>query len=376
MQSLRILIMTHAPLSPEFGAGQMTINLGEAFRELGHDVTLWSSHPVPQSNFNIFSLFQHIWTARKKFDCFLANEAVFDIIDCSAVYISKQVLRSGTIVVSRSVQPEVLYLIHDLFQTSNFRNLLRKPFDIIDILLYTFYLIQGWQRASLVLCLGSLGFEWTKNKVPWISKKLDYYVNALASKEQQLLSKIRIDRKLNLSDSVRFLWVGRWSSHKGTSMLVKFILEQTNVRPDDSFTIAGCGSSAENDIPSHLIDSGRVKIIPTFDREDLYSLLAEHDVGLFTSKVEGWGLVLNEMLESGMNVYATNAGGVVDLMPLFPNLLRSFPVQSTISNQNNHDFRDSNWQKYYEHFTWTSIANHYLNQSAISSKLTQSEGKI
>lgn len=47
MQSIRLLIVTHAPLSAETGAGQVAINLAEAFRSQGHDVTLWTPHPLP-----------------------------------------------------------------------------------------------------------------------------------------------------------------------------------------------------------------------------------------------------------------------------------------------------------------------------------------
>lgn len=40
-----------------------------------------------------------------------------------------------------------------------------------------------------------------------------------------------------------------------------------------------------------------------------------YDAGLFTSEAEGWGLSLNEMLESDMPVFATEVGGVRDLRP-------------------------------------------------------------
>jgi glycosyltransferase involved in cell wall biosynthesis len=89
-------------------------------------------------------------------------------------------------------------------------------------------------------------------------------------------------------------------------------------------------------------------------------LLAGHDAGLFTSRVEGWGLTLQEMFESGMPVYATNAGAVADLRAEFPDLLREFPPgfgeridipsPSPVS------------QSYLSQYSWTAIAADYLEK--------------
>ena len=47
MRSASILMVTHAPLQSEFGAGQTTLQLSRAMRARGHDVTVWS--PVTSS---------------------------------------------------------------------------------------------------------------------------------------------------------------------------------------------------------------------------------------------------------------------------------------------------------------------------------------
>ena len=361
-KSLRILIVTHAPLSKELGAGQVAINLADAFRMHGHSVRLWSPHPILTGKFNILPSLQNITGAREKIDRFLDGEDTFDIIDAPSVFISKRVLKYGTVVVSRSVQPQILYMIHDLMKIKNLRNLFRKPFDFLDICVHLFYLIQGYQRSSSIFCLGSLELKWTKKKLPWFNKKVNCYLNALAADEQNSLKKIRENRNHVTPSSVKFLWIGRWSSHKGTTDLVTFIVERAKAKPDDSFTIAGCGSDVQKYIPGKLIESGQVKIISKFDRKDLFFLLSDHDIGLFTSKLEGWGLVLNEMLESGMPVYASNAGGVPDLQDYFSGIIRPFPPPLNISLQNPDN---CNWDKYYEQFSWNNIAKRYLSKVLI-----------
>ncbi|HAG81042.1 MAG TPA: hypothetical protein DCL61_07685 [Cyanobacteria bacterium UBA12227] len=192
---------------------------------------------------------------------------------------------------------------------------------------------------------------------PWWKNKLSYYVNALSKTDQEALAQLRIARQNPSGDSLKFLWIGRWVSHKGTDILLDFITQWTAIRPQDNFTIAGCGIGAEKDCPVELIQSGKLKIIPSFERTQLCSLLANHHIGLFTSKVEGWGLVLNEMLESGMPVFATPVGGVSDLHPFFKEKLKLFPPSLQLIK--NVQFSSTTLEEYYRTFTWEKIGEAY-----------------
>jgi glycosyltransferase involved in cell wall biosynthesis len=138
--------------------------------------------------------------------------------------------------------------------------------------------------------------------------------------------------------------------------LIDFISKWSARHPQHRLTIAGCGTGAEKDCPADLLKSGQVRIVPSFKREALYSLLAEHDAGLFTSKVEGWGLSLNEMLESGMEVFATAAGATSDLQPFF-NTLRPFPPPLNFMPESP---TSEVGIVYYETFNWAEIARKYV----------------
>lgn len=353
---MRILIVTHAPLSAEFGAGQMAINLAKALRAKGHNVTLWSPQPLSKHT----RWWQSFQTMRSRLDAFLETEKSFDVIDIPAFLITKKVSQSAR-VVARSVQPDILYILHSLkeHQRRDIKGIILLYFGY----LYSFFQIlivwQGWIKANYILCLGSLEFFWMKKWFPWWQNKLYFYVNALSDSDQIALTKIRLQRLKLSEERIRFLWIGRWVSHKGTDILLDFIVKWLSLRPQDSFTIAGCDTKAKEQIPSVLLQSDQVRILPSFTREQLYDLLDNHDVGLFTSKVEGWGLVLNEMLESGMPVFATLAGGVPDLQPFANNLLNSFPPTlkliseiTTISSVS---------ENYYKIYTWDKIAEKYAS---------------
>ncbi len=358
MKSIRILIVTHASLSAELGAGQMAINLAEAFRRQGHDVTLWSPQPLdPDTNW-----WQSVQQMRLKLDRFIETQKQFDLIDSPGIFITRKVSKSA-LVVARSVQPDILYLPYSLSDGTerSLKGIMKIPFYYLYSIYGIFLLLQGWYKSRYILCLGSLELKFMKKLFPWWRNKLIYYVNAISEYDQKAMKKVRTNRQQPSIDCIRFLWIGRWASHKGTNILLDFIIKWSVLRPQDKFTIAGCGIEAEKDCPPQLIESGHLKIIPSFERKELCSLLASHNVGLFTSKVEGWGLVLNEMLESGMLVFATLAGGVSDLQPFFKEMLQPFPpslgsVSNIISRLTPTDI-----ENYISTFRWKKIADDYIN---------------
>jgi glycosyltransferase involved in cell wall biosynthesis len=356
LRPIRILIATHSPLSKQFGAGQVAINLAEAFREQGHNVTLWSPHPM--LNLRWWLNFQYIPLMRTKLDKFIDTQDPFDIIDCCSFLITPKVIKSA-LVVSRSVQPDILYILSNLLNPTNFKETILVPVNLFFRLVDISLVLQGWAKANYILCLGSLELEWMQRWFPWWRTKLLRYVNAISREEQDKLTRIRLNRAKIDSKRIKFLWIGRWVPHKGINTLIKFIRQRMFSNPHDTFTIVGCGSKPESSsLLSKLVQSGKVKIIPSFERNELYSLLNSHDIGLFTSKVEGWGLVLNEMLESGMPVFATRAGGVVDLKDFCKHLHQLSHISFLDLEQLTGNELSKN---YYEFFTWDSIANSYAS---------------
>ncbi len=361
MQASRILIVTHAPLSAQFGAGQVAINLAEALRLQGHEVTLWSPYPLPMP----LNRWQLVRQMRVKLDAFLrtrsAFELPFDLIDSPAVLITQQVSQAA-VVISRSVQPDLLYMVYSLNDGvgRSIKGVAKILLNCLYSLFLVFLTLRGWRRSNYILCLGSLEFRWMSRWFPAWQAKLITYVNALSQAEQVALAQVCKNRKPDLGEPIRFLWMGRWVAHKGTAKLVDFAVRWSQQRPQDRFTIAGCGSEAEKSFPVELLKSNVVRFLPSFKREQLYALLAEHDTGLFTSKVEGWGLVLNEMLESGMPVFATPTGGVPDLQPFFKERLKPFPPSlEAIAEARTTPVTPEMVDDYYENFSWAKTAQLY-----------------
>ena len=363
---MRILIVTHAPLRPEFGASQIALNLGEALRAYGQDVTLWSPQPLSPNT----RWWRTLPAMRARLDEFLGTAEGFDIVDCPATFVTPLASRSAT-VLARSTQPDLLYLRNDLTsrRPQGFKGLAYLPFEYLLTLYHITLVLRGWSRATRILCLGSLELKWMRRWFPWWRHKLACYLIAPAAGDRLELSEVRKHRVARKEDRLRFLWIGRWVAHKGRRKLLDFITQWSTARPQDTFTIAGCGPDAQRDCPVELVRSGIISIVPSFERSELGGLLARHDAGLFTSGIEGWGLSVNEMLESGMPLFATETGGVLDLKEFFnEQLLPSPPGPEIVSRVTGNSLISAN---YLNEFSWERIAAKYLQ--SVSSKLPLAE---
>jgi glycosyltransferase involved in cell wall biosynthesis len=349
---MRILLVSHPPLSAELGAAQVALNLAEALRARGHDAQAWSPEPMPPGT-NAWNL----WLRQTRgIERFAESQGPFDVIDVPAISASARLARHG-LVVARSTQPELRYLYlgirSDLARRPSPRALVNAALGIPRAAA----IVGGWRRAGRILCQGSLELAWMRRRFPGWTGKLGLWVCSLSPRDRAALAAVRDSRRSEQRDEggVRFLWIGRWSSQKGTSRLLRWIGERITAQPLDSCTIAGCGPAAERSVPAEWLRSGWIRIVPAFSRLELPALLAEHDAGLFTSDVEGWGLSLNEMLEAGLTVYATPAGGVADLQPFWDGRLRPFPPPPGPPEEGPEPDLDG----YFSYFSWPEIARRY-----------------
>jgi len=349
---MRLLLVSHAPLSSELGAAQVTINLAEALRRRGHEVEAWS--PAPLEGARWWELWRR---QRRAIEQHLERAGPFDVVDLPAVSISRRVAAAAW-TVARSLQPDLRYRWSILrSEALRWPPSPRFPFHAAYDLTFVGATIRGWQRADRVLALGVLEQRWLLRRFPWLAGKIRTYGCAPSAIRQRELAAVRKSRTTPAGPSLRFLWIGRWTAHKGIRRLVRFIARRAKTHPHDRFTVAGTGDEAVRDLPADLLDRGTIRWIPRFPRTRLAEMLAEHDAGLFTSRVEGWGLTLNEMVESGIPVYATRAGAAEDLAAWTRNCLFPFPPPDDLSSRTLPSTGDL--EAYLEHLTWDRIAERY-----------------
>jgi glycosyltransferase involved in cell wall biosynthesis len=353
---MRILIVSTCPLERELGAAQIHLNLADALTQLGHDVRVWTPHPLPQNTHWTVSVAR----MREKVGAFLAGGDEYDVIDCPPHFIQARFMRGGARWICRSVQPDLLYLWETLRARKG-----RSPVAVAKTALAAAWgagtaalIYRGWSASHLVMCLGSSERTWIAHRFPWLAAKLHSYDGALSEGDRTQLASVRARRRPRGHDEpIRYLWIGRWSAHKGIDVLLDFLDRRVREGNNERFTIAGCGAAGEQAL-SRLTGSGRVRVVPSFLRSELPDLLASHDAGLFTSRAEGWGLSLNEMLESGLPVYATRAGGVDDLRKVLGSFVADFPPPSSARLPPPPE--PATLQRYDARFQWLAIAERYV----------------
>ena len=352
----RILIATFAPLRYEIGGGQMAIYLADSLRELGHEVFLWTCATISSKSKNFL---KNSLVFKKELDSFIEAYGPFDLIEVFPAFVTVKIKKAADVLVVREVGPEILYAWSRFieFSRKGILNFIKSPYRFLRFLISAFESVRGWLLADYIFCLGSLEYRWIKKWVPLLSKKRIIYFAQPSKADQDALKQLRAKRRKLDKEGIRFLWIGRWSYHKGIDRLINFITRRSRAHPEDTFTIAGCGEKAIKDLPQALLSSGQLKVVPFFKHEEIGGFLSEHDVGIFTSKVEGWGISLNEMLESGLTVFATEAGGVPDLRPYFKGSLRPFSEANDVS------YSDLNIEQineeYYKNFNWSVLAKIY-----------------
>jgi glycosyltransferase involved in cell wall biosynthesis len=353
-QKYRFLIVTHASLAREQGAAQFAITLGETLKRKGHDVVLWSPSIPPATPW-----WKGGHVTRRLLDKYLATEQPFHLIDAAPLMLTRWATQQA-VTVSRSVQPPFQYLVRELAGVS-----IRRPRDlaqfVAQIVLTAWRMavvLLDWTRATHILALGQLEYEWMKKYFPFFDKKLSIYRPSLALEEQERLKEIRQKRRKWNGLGVKFLWIGRWAAHKGTDRLVQFLKARLESVAADTVTIAGFGHIPQGVIPEELVASGRVSLVAQYTREKLFELLETHHIGLFTSDVEGWGMSLNEMVEAGLPVFATNAGAVPDLQAACNNCIFPFPPPMRIDVQALQEQMELS-SSYYERINWEPVVEMY-----------------
>lgn len=356
---MRILIACHAPLQRELGAAQISLNLADALRTLGHSVCVWSPWPLPPGTSWVNVEFR----MSRKLGDFLRTES-FDLVDCPAVLTRPRFLKPSVQWICRSVQPDILYIWEKLRGRRRTSPVALAKTAVVAsrdaVIIGLIY--RGWSLAKIIMCLGEIERAWMARVFPWLKPKLRAYDAAISAAEGAELEAVRrARRQWRPGEPIRYLWIGRWTEHKGTCELVAFLKKRLVVGAEEQFTVAGCGVLGEQAL-APLRASGRVQVIPTFTRAELPKLLASHHAGLFTSRVEGWGLVLNEMVQSGLPLYATPAGGVHELRGVLGPSVQSFPppLRAGPPPLPTEDARN----QYLARFRWESIAKRYLEAVA------------
>ncbi len=107
----------------------------------------------------------------------------------------------------------------------------------------------------------------------------------------------------------RLLWWGSWIDRKGVTAVPRAFAMACAERPDLTLTIGGAGRSAAEVLgafPAEVRD--RVSVLPFVSADEHRRVLLDHNIMLFPSLSEGFGLAMLEAMAGGMPVITTFTG--------------------------------------------------------------------
>ena len=131
------------------------------------------------------------------------------------------------------------------------------------------------------------------------------------SKDRQLDAK---DRQLEQKDKHQLLWVGRFLDWKHPDDAVYLAEQLRNDGYTFQLSLIGCGEM-EGELQQLIAEKGLddcVRLLGPMKPQQVREYMERAGIFLFTSdRREGWGAVLNEAMNSGCAVVASDAAGAV-----------------------------------------------------------------
>lgn len=109
------------------------------------------------------------------------------------------------------------------------------------------------------------------------------------------------------SAPVKCLYVGNWSRRKGVELILELLARR------DDLTISHIGTIDDVAAPDHP----RLRLLGRLPPGQVAEQMRRHDLFLFPSLDDGFGMVLAEALASGLRVVASDASGGPDLAAIF-----------------------------------------------------------
>lgn len=130
------------------------------------------------------------------------------------------------------------------------------------------------------------------------------------------------DARARRSGPVRLLWWGTWVERKGTSALPRAFALACREEPGLSLTLGGTGRTPEQLLPLFAPEvRARVQVLPFVTREQHLEALRSHDLFVFPSLSEGFGLALLEAMAAELACITTFTGLAHDWLEPGQNVL-------------------------------------------------------
>lgn len=315
-----VLIVSHMPWTKSAGGPQANVMLAEHLRERGHSVdkyTIEDAFPGKSTFVRYFggALFpwravQHVRHSETKYDLIQADQGNLPA--------SKSYLRTNATIVYNS---HGLHHHHDSYGKNapsrdgrrnrgsllgrlagSIAGKLTKPDFLID---------RSIQYADAVSAQNRDEYRFAESHFP--DKHVVLKQGGLSEDRLFALHEVADKRKNEGPPTVGF--IGVWNPRKGALDLPPVFQAVRREHPDATLRLLGTGHSESKvlrDFPGSL--HANVRVLSSYEYENLPGLLEGVTVGVLPTYIEGFGLAVLEMLAAGIPVVTYDVPGPRDML--------------------------------------------------------------
>ncbi|PZU99742.1 MAG: glycoside hydrolase [Pseudanabaena sp.] len=386
---MKILLAIHHELDPNLGAPGVTWRIGQEFKKLGHEVSYFSFDDLPKFLPNIVKaiLFPEFVAYRV---ATLVNRNEIDILDASTgdawlwAKLSKLLPKKKT----STIKPLIVTRSHGLEHTVHSQLLEEVKLGNMQ-LSWKYPLYHGgfrlWEvanslrSANLALLLNAYDLDYSVNQLE-VARDRAYIV-----KNGILDTLLSLPVPEMLSDGIiRIALIGSYIPRKGIHYSVPALNSVLKNFPQIEISFLGTMVPREQVIAnfdSSVVD--RIQVIPTYQNNQLPSLLAGHSIHLFPSLSEGFGLAVVEAMACGLVPIVTSIPGPTEIVtndfdalviPPRDSLAIEEAVKKLISDREYMNKLRTNAYETAQKYSWSNIAK--TNLDLYEKALSISQQKI
>lgn len=309
---MRILKIANIPPGANTGMGRVMHSTAAALRNLGHQVDLMLGDDIPRRRWGRFDRFTFpialVGAVRRR----LVRGEHFDVVEihepCAAWYCfcrKRDRVLPPCVVMSHGLEAVQWRLRRRLDRkagaATSWKSRMLVPATLLSQACYAL------RHCDVAMCLNSLDERFLRMalhlpaaRVARVTHGVDegFFVAGRGEQEKRPL---------------RLLFVGSWLDKKGRSVLARSFDRWKAIFSNLQLSLIGTGMSSQGVLSTFAPQlHPSIQVRPQVKDEELWEIYRAHDIFVFPSYYEPWGLVLTEAAAAGMAIVTLGAGGPAD----------------------------------------------------------------
>jgi glycosyltransferase involved in cell wall biosynthesis len=369
---MKILLVIHVPLDPNAGAASVTLKLGEAYKNLGHDVYYYSYDDLPPKlPGKLAGILFPYYVARHVRK--LSKGIKIDVIHATSGdawilgLLWAQIKSHRPLLITQSHGLE--HTMHDqiLAEARSGRLELSWKYPLYNGSILLWQVEKSFQFADYSFALNQYDAWTIRHRMNVSAEKVKVFPNGIPDEFVGLPFRL-FQSGNNKLPGIAF--VGSYLDRKGIKYGIPALNNLMQRYPSLQVHFLGTGGTANQVLNDFSLDiRDRLTVIPFFNKTELPRLLKDCHILLFPSLSEGFPLALPEAMACGLVPIVTQIPGPTEIVVDGVNGLIVPPRDSLQLEQamekliNDVDYLQKLSDAAYrtvQTYTWSNIANHHL----------------